>query len=213
MPLGAYAHLIRYKIVFIDQVCHNINMIEASRLSFETAGVAVYPALLDEAATTTLMGHANHLVDRGLGYRLTSSPHSPAPVETVYYRLSNLAHLESITTLAAMVLGEDNIDTASVAVNRQGPGAFQSFHGDIKLHPVVIAHLSDEGALDYTGSTFERPSTAVTIDEPDEDFIPDEFETIELSAGDVAVQLHPWKPHRGRNTGLKTRLNIALYTR
>jgi hypothetical protein len=181
--------------------------------TIERGGLVVIEHALEPSLVQAMRTDAQLLMERGIGYRVTSSRYSPGAVETTYAHAQHVLGMDGIGEFVRMSLRDDEIPGGSVAVNRQQPASFQRFHPDSKLHSVANAYLDPDGAFDYTGALFDWNHPDIELDSFDEpDVLPDAFDTVLASAGDVVVQMHPWKTHRGRNAGLAVRYNVAVYT-
>ena len=185
----------------------------AELYSIERAGLVVMPSALDAQLVATMRREAERLIDRGSAYRVTHSIHSAMPVESVYAKASSVLNMDGIGAFVGMSLRPEQVSSGMIAVNKQHPGAFQRFHPDMKLHPVANAYLDPHGGFDFTGAGFDwsHPDVDAAFDE-DPHIIPDHFGTLTTEPGDVVVQMHPWKVHRGRNLGQAVRYNVAVYT-
>jgi len=177
----------------------------------EAPGLVVLRSHFDEETTERATMEANWLLGRGLNYRLTSSRESPGPVESVYYMAHHLGDSPAMRRIVQSVVHADS--RILLAINRQAPGAFQRFHGDAKQEPVAVVHLTDGGALDYTGRLHDYAGQRQLMDAgQDPEVIPEHFDTVEANRGDVIVQMKPWLAHRGRNASDQYRLGVAVYT-
>lgn len=181
----------------------------------DETGIILGRQAIDQDVVTALLEECDLLLERGVGYTLTTGYQSPRAVETVYCRGANLAQAPAITHVVGQLLGAYSLGNAKVGINRQLSYAYQEFHADGKRNPVAVVHLSDQGAFDYTTVGVSAcPAIEVGGDDgglPKTVYVPNDFDTIEVNAGDILVQSQALV-HRGRNLGERARLNFGIYT-
>jgi len=124
-------------------------------------------------------------------------PGSVHPISQRLYRLSTLK--ESGLLAVVSVLGlhpHPEGPEATVIINGQTPGAKQVFHSDIVKGSQVVVQASKDGAFDFY---------------PDFDpALPDNFETLDVNAGDVLSCNRAFMRHRGRNPSDHIRYNLVF---
>lgn len=174
------------------------------------SGLVVCRGAVADTLVEQLDAEAAALVAQNDGCRDSSSKRSPGTVWSADYAVADLNNFPAMQQMAVILDGGD--PHTSLTINQQAPRAFQRFHGDMKLLPVAVVHVSGVGAIDFS------PDLAVSLQEVDGvelvdgDLPIEPYSSIELLPGDIVVQMHPFKTHRGRNLGDDTRRTLAFHS-
>ena len=195
-------------------------MSEAPTESIAGGGIVIFRDAIDDAGLLAdFAGECDRLVIPHTGtYYRNGAPQSPAEVETSDYSLRELRLFPAIQKVATTV-AESMAACTYLAINRQGPLAYQEFHKDGKLKPVAVVYGPGDGLFDYVDRASPMQSCApIDTYNPDLEttstvYRPSAFKTVGVGAGDVLVQLTPGLIHRGRNAGVASRITVGMYTR
>lgn len=181
--------------------------------SFADGGIIVARQAIDPEVVAGMVSDGNQLVDIGVPYEIKSGNDSPGPVESTVRRYARLQpQYDNIRTVADLVVGP-RAPLCGIVINRQHPFSFQRFHPDRRKLPFAVVHGNDGGAFDYIESDVDDGEYFMADDGAGlVEYDPSDFETIELDAGDVLLQINTALVHRGRNLSSQDRITVGIYT-
>lgn len=164
------------------------------------AGITIERARLDRGLVDQLAVELQRLLAshaRDVEYYYVGDPtdyRDPASIKQRFYRLTALRDSGFSTLKQVLALHPyPDVPDASVLVNGQESGAVQVFHPDIVRGFQIVVHASDGGKFDFSLTGNE-----------------DDYETIDVGAGDVLRLDRPSVLHRGRNPSEAMRYNMVF---
>ena len=174
------------------------------------SGLVVCRGAVDDYLVEQLDAEAAAMIELCVEPRDSSSKRSDGIVLSADFSVVSLVDFPATQSICEELV-EDDTPEGTITVNEQAPYAFQRFHGDMKLFPVAVVHVSGDGALDYSLDPAVSVEETEGIEVIDTDLDIVNFKTISVLPGDVVIQMHPWKTHRGRNLGDSTRRALAIH--
>lgn len=189
----------------------------------EEAGLVICRGLIDEETAYDFSAACEDWAE-GIppGAYLSTEGRSSPDVDNIEYELNDEPRLAIIQDVAGLALeatanhmDETELTEYGLTVLSYRGFAFQDFHADATEGKVLVIHGDDDGAYDFLPldtdlSTVPQYQMTHIDGTPFTMYVPKEFETIPVNAGDMVVKLNPLLVHRGRNLARARRLGLAL---